>query len=80
VTTNYTMFPQRTGISAPSPGAKPAMQTFVKPVRSVHHVRPGDNLNSIAAQYGMTPGELTRLNSHAVGSGGVVHPGMRLQV
>jgi LysM repeat protein len=78
MTTNYTMFPQRTGIGH---GAMPApFVTHVKPVRSVHNVQPGENLNGIAAQYGMTPGELTRLNSHAVGSGGVVHPGMRLQV
>lgn len=52
----------------------------VRPLRSTHHVVPGETLASIAGQYGIEPQTLIQMNSHAIGAGGIVHPGMRLQV
>jgi LysM repeat protein len=52
----------------------------VRPLRSTHHVAPGETLTSIAGMYGIEPQTLIQMNSHAVGAGGIVHPGMRLQV
>lgn len=52
----------------------------VRPLRSMHNVKPGETLASISQQYGIPVTELIRANSHAVGSGGVVHAGMRLEL
>lgn len=51
-----------------------------RPLRSVHTVTPGETIHTIASKYGMEPNQLIQLNSHAIGSGGVIHPGMRLEV
>jgi LysM repeat protein len=69
-------------VTAVDPGAphNPLQQRHVRPLRSVHNVKPGETLPQIAAMYGMGSNELIQLNSHAVGGGGIVHPGMRLQV
>jgi LysM repeat protein len=64
----------------PVTAGNPVTDRHVRPVRSVHNVRPGETLPQIAGMYGMTANELIQLNSHAVGGGGIVHPGMRLQV
>jgi hypothetical protein len=69
-------------VSIVDPGAphSPLQGRHVRPLRSVHNVRPGETLPQIAAMYGLGTNELIQLNSHAVGGGGIVHPGMRLQV
>jgi len=57
-----------------------AATRVVRPLRSVHHVVPGETLGSIAARYGLQPNELIQLNSHTLGATNVPHAGMRLQV
>jgi LysM repeat protein len=64
----------------PSAPLNPLQNRHVRPLRSVHHVKPGETLPMIAGMYGLGTNELIQLNSHAVGGGGIVHPGMRLQV
>jgi LysM repeat protein len=49
-------------------------------MRSIHQVKPGENINTIANYYGVGVGDLIRRNNHAVGSAGIVHPGMRLEI
>lgn len=57
-----------------------ANERHVRPARSVHHVKPGESIGSIANMYGISQLDLIRNNSHALGNGGLVHPGMRLEV
>jgi LysM repeat protein len=60
--------------------ASPVINRTIRPLRSVHTVTPGQNLHTIASMYGLEPNTLIQLNSHALGAGGIVHPGMRLEV
>jgi len=64
----------------PGGASVPHNQRQVRPLRSVHHVRPGENLLQVAGKYGTTPEALIQMNSHQIGSAGIIHPGMRLQV
>lgn len=53
----------------------------VRPGRSVHLVKPGETLASIAQQYGASTHSLIALNSHHIGSNGHgLAPGMRLEI
>lgn len=52
----------------------------VRPMRSVHTVRPGETLASIASQYGIDPLTLKQLNSHQLGANNEVSPDMRLEI
>jgi len=84
-TGTYALPPIRTpiayvGTPFPNGGTSVLQNRHVRPLRSVHHVKPGETLSGIASMYGMTANELAQLNSYAIGGGGVVHPGMRLQV
>jgi LysM repeat protein len=58
----------------------PNGQRQIRPLRSVHTVKPGETLGMVASQYGTTPQALLSLNSHTVGGQGIIHQGMRLQV
>jgi hypothetical protein len=49
-------------------------------MRTVHHVKPGENLGDISKKYGISTGDLIKKNSHALGGAGIVHPGMRLEI
>lgn len=60
--------------------AGPVTKRDIRPLRSVHTVTPGETLSTIASKYGLEPQTLLQLNSHAIGSGGIVHPGLRLQI
>jgi predicted Zn-dependent protease len=52
----------------------------VRPMRTVHSVKPGENLADVAAMYGISQADLIKANSNALGAAGVVHPGMRLEI
>lgn len=53
----------------------------VRPGRSVHHVRPGETLDTIARMHGTTTSTLIGLNNHQLGSNGNgLQPGMRLEI
>jgi LysM repeat protein len=58
----------------------PVANRHIRPLRSVHTVTPGETLNTVAAMHGLEPNELIQLNSHAIGTGGIIHPGMRLEI
>lgn len=49
-------------------------------MRSVHTVRPGETLQSIADAYGTDPQRILQLNSHLLGRQGHVSPDMRLEI
>jgi hypothetical protein len=57
-----------------------AQSRHVRPLRAIHCVRPGETLPQIAGQYGLTTGELIKMNCHTLGRDGIVYPDMRLQV
>lgn len=71
--------PSQGGTGSAQGGSSLTQTRHVRPQRSVHHVRPGENLADIAAMYGLTYQEIFSMNSHSIGRG-VIHPGMRLQV
>jgi LysM repeat protein len=52
----------------------------VKPMRTVHSVKPGENLSDISGMYGISRSDLIKANSHTLGAEGIVHPGMRLEI
>jgi LysM repeat protein len=52
----------------------------VKPMRTVHSVKPGENLSDISGLYGISISDLIKANSHTLGAEGIVHPGMRLEI
>jgi hypothetical protein len=49
-------------------------------MRTVHSVKPGENLADVASMYGISQADLIKANSNALGAAGVVHPGMRLEI
>jgi hypothetical protein len=64
-------------------GSRPSHQAGfeIRPGRSVHHVKPGETLDSIAKQYNTSSGTLIALNSHQLGGNGLgLSPGMRLEI
>jgi predicted Zn-dependent protease len=52
----------------------------VRPMRSVHTVRPGETLESIASQYGTSSFVLRKLNSHQLGANNQPSSDMRLEI
>jgi LysM repeat protein len=68
-------------ISGTSASAAPWDNREVRPARAVHLVKPGEDLNSIARQYGTSHHALISLNNHQLGSNGHgLQPGMRLEI
>jgi hypothetical protein len=62
-------------------GAATQAMFEIRPARSVHHVRPGENLGQIAKMHGTSTAALIKLNSHQLGSNGAgFQPGMRLEI
>ncbi len=53
----------------------------IRPARSVHLVRPGETLDTIARRYGTTGAQIIALNNHQLGANGAAfQPGMRLEI
>jgi LysM repeat protein len=52
----------------------------VRPLRAIHNVKPGETIDSIASQYSISTMDLIRNNAHTLGTHGIVHAGMRLEV
>lgn len=52
----------------------------IRPGRSVHSVRPGETLGSIAKLHGTSELAIRRLNPHLIGRSGHVSPDMRLEI
>jgi hypothetical protein len=62
-------------------GVAQVSQYEVRPGRAVHHVKPGETLDSIAKMHGTSSSSLIQLNSHQLGSNGLgLSPGMRLEL
>jgi hypothetical protein len=77
------------GKAAPKPKPKPKKKKHHtnKPPRAhkslnvqYHNAHPGDTLTSIARMSGRSPADLYARNRHVLGTAGVVHPGMRLEL
>jgi len=52
----------------------------IRPARTIHVVKPGETLASVAQIHGADPAVLHMMNRHTVAGNGVIHPGMRLEV